>query len=120
MTESIAASAGFSPTTGGNLAAMHNLGAAAGSSSSNSSPSAVLSQLGYLSAPVAAGGVGGAPGAAGSSVGLGIMVGGVAAGSSSGQLDREVLRKMMQVRIVYTIGGKRELGSFHKLPHCWE
>lgn len=45
--------------------------------------------------------MGGAPGAAGSSVGLGIMVGGVggvAAGSSSGQLDREVLRKMMQVR----------------------
>lgn len=80
---------------------MHNLGAAAGASSSSSSPSAVLSQLGHLSAPVAAGGVGGAPGAAGSSVGLGIMVGGVgcvAAGSSSGQLDREVLRKMMQVR----------------------
>lgn len=78
---------------------MHSLShtAAAGASSS-STPSAVLSQLGHLSAPVAAGGVGGTPGAAGSSVGLGIMVGGLGGAAGGGQLDLEVLRKMMQVR----------------------
>jgi len=52
--------------------------------------------MGHMGPPVAAGGVGGAPGAAGSSVGLGIMVGGVG-GAGGGQLDLEVLRRMMQV-----------------------